>query len=132
MEALIHYSWPGNVRELINVVERAMLLCEGEQIRLIDLPDTIREPQDSLANDADRAVSAGSNLFGKPLETARREIIERFERAYLAHHLKHCAGRVGDTAKRIGIEPRSLFDKMKRCGLRKEDFRNAPSSIGSA
>jgi transcriptional regulator with PAS, ATPase and Fis domain len=45
LEALAHYSWPGNVRELINVIERAMLLCEGEQIRLADLPDTIRLPQ---------------------------------------------------------------------------------------
>jgi DNA-binding NtrC family response regulator len=131
MEALIHYSWPGNVRELINVIERAMLLCDGEQIHLIDLPDTIRSPHDGTAGHVDRAASAGASPFEKPLEAARREMIERFEKAYLAHHLKQCAGRVGDTAKRIGIEPRSLFDKMKRYGLRKEDFRNAVSVIDS-
>jgi DNA-binding NtrC family response regulator len=128
MEALVQYSWPGNVRELINVIERAMLLCEGEQIRLADLPDTIRSPD--AASLPDRGSLAGSP-FEKTLEAARREIIERFERAYLAHHLKQCAGRVGDTAKRIGIEPRSLFDKMKRYGFRKEDFRNPSSIVGS-
>ena len=129
MEALTHYSWRGNVRELINVIERAMLLCEGEQIRLIDLPDTIRSPHETPANPVDRGQSADVGSFEKPLEAARREMVDRFERAYLAHHLKHCAGRVGDTAKRIGIEPRSLFDKMKRYGLRKEDFRDAASII---
>lgn len=129
MEALTRYAWPGNVRELINVIERAMLLCEGEQIRLIDLPDTIRSPHDAAANPVDEADLVGGTVFDKPLESARREMIERFERAYLTHHLKHCAGRVGDTAKRIGIEPRSLFDKMKRYGLRKEDFRNAAWTV---
>jgi DNA-binding NtrC family response regulator len=124
MDALMHYSWPGNVRELINVIERAMLLCEGEQIRLADLPDTIRSPQTNLKSVADRADSTAGSPFEKPLQTARREVIERFEKLYLAHHLKHCGGRVGDTAQRIGIEPRSLFDKMKLYGLRKEDFRS--------
>jgi DNA-binding NtrC family response regulator len=131
MEALIRYSWPGNVRELINVIERAMLLCEGEEIRLLDLPDTIRSPHDASTSHVDRADSSGASPFAKPLEAARREMIERFERAYLAHHLKECGGRVGDTAKRIGIEPRSLFDKMKRYGLRKEDFRESASIAAS-
>lgn len=38
MQALCEYSWPGNVRELINVVERAVLLCEGDEVTLADLP----------------------------------------------------------------------------------------------
>jgi DNA-binding NtrC family response regulator len=88
------------------------------------LPDTIRSPQTTLKSVIDRSDSNDGNPFEKPLQTARREIIERFERSYLAHHLKQCGGRVGDTAKRIGIEPRSLFDKMKLYGLRKEDFRS--------
>jgi DNA-binding NtrC family response regulator len=41
LEAMREYEWPGNVRELINVVERAMLLCEGEQISVNDLPRSI-------------------------------------------------------------------------------------------
>jgi two-component system, NtrC family, response regulator AtoC len=132
MDALVRYAWPGNVRELINVIERAMLLCDGDEIRLADLPDTIRAPHESAAA-ADGPVeptgAAAGDLFDKPLEAARRHVIERFERAYLAHHLRQCAGRVSDTAKRIGIEPRSLFDKMKRYGLRKEDFREVASAL---
>ena len=124
MEALIRYSWPGNVRELINVIERAMLLCEGEQIRLCDLPDTIRSPGGEVMIVSEPADSSNTSPFEKPLPAARREVLERFERAYLAHNLKQCGGRVGETAKRIGIEPRSLFDKMKQYKMRKEDFRN--------
>ena len=41
MRALDRYPWPGNIRELINVVERSVLLCEGTQITLDDLPRTI-------------------------------------------------------------------------------------------
>jgi len=37
--------------------------------------------------------------------------------------LRQTAGRVGETARRAGIDPRSLYTKMRRHGLRKEDFR---------
>ena len=136
MEALLHYSWPGNVRG-IDQRHRAgnAVVRRRKKIRLADLPDTIRSPHDGVPSPSRPAAlfdSAGGSPFEKPLEAARREMIERFERAYLAHHLKHCAGRVGDTAKRIGIEPRSLFDKMKRYELRKEDFRGDASIVDSS
>lgn len=126
MEALVRYSWPGNVRELINVIERAMLLCEGEQIRLADLPDTIRSPETATASVSGRNETTGAPFakhLEQPLSAARRDVLDDFERVYLSHHLQQCGGRVGDTAKRIGVEPRSLFNKMKHHGLRKEDFR---------
>ena len=43
MDALLSYSWPGNVRELENVIERALVLAEGPQITLMDLPDHLRD-----------------------------------------------------------------------------------------
>jgi len=122
--ALMQYAWPGNVRELINVIERAMLLCDGEEIHLSDLPDIIRSPQTNRTAPAEAHTNAEEpRLLEQPYASAREAAIERFERLYLAHHLMHCRGRVGDTAKRIGIESRTLFNKMKQYGLRKEDFR---------
>ena len=93
----------------------------GAAAQLADLPDSIRSPHASAPI---RGDNTAANPFEKPLAAARQEVVERFECAYLAHHLKQCAGRINDTARRIGLEPRSLFGKMKRYGLRKEDFRN--------
>ncbi|MBN1557425.1 MAG: sigma-54-dependent Fis family transcriptional regulator [Lentisphaerae bacterium] len=129
MEALCEYAWPGNVRELINVLERALLLCEGPLITLEDLPDELAE-----------AESAGPSLLkpgsiplipdawlSRPLKAVRESAVEHVEKAYLGRLLAATEGRVGETARRAGIEPRSLFNKMKRYGLRKEDFRPGPA-----
>jgi len=44
MRLLLDYHWPGNIRELENVIERAVILCTGEQILATDLPSEVREP----------------------------------------------------------------------------------------
>lgn len=49
MRYLLDYPWPGNVRELENVIERAVILCNGEQILARDLPPEIREPAPAVA-----------------------------------------------------------------------------------
>ena len=46
------YSWPGNVRELENVIERAVVLCRTDTLRLEDLPETITESEGSSSNSA--------------------------------------------------------------------------------
>jgi len=129
LEALGEYSWPGNVRELINVIERAMLLCGGEKITLDDLPEAIRRSRHGRAGQG--ASRPGAWTFGevpsawldRPLREVRRGVVESLESAYLTSLLRETGGRVGETAERAGIQPRSLYEKMRRLGLRKEDFR---------
>jgi DNA-binding NtrC family response regulator len=58
-----------------------------------------------------------------PLQEARRRVVDDFERAYLRTLLEELAGNVGEVARRARINPRTLYDKMRRLGLRKEDFR---------
>lgn len=129
LQALCRYSWPGNVRELINVIERAMLLCNDDKISLADLPESIsgeselEHPQFSLSSITQEADFFSGEWLQKPLHEVRKDILERFEHTYLAGLLQLTGGRIGETAKRAGIQPRSLFDKMKRLGLRKEEFR---------
>jgi DNA-binding NtrC family response regulator len=130
MEALCQYDWPGNVRELMNVIERAMLLTDSENILPADLPITIS----GLSVDADAVfptpeaveeeqLTVPTAWLKQPLSEARRKLLAEFERAYLVGLLEATKGRVGETAERAGIQPRSLFEKMKRLGLRKEDYR---------
>jgi two-component system, NtrC family, response regulator AtoC len=125
MEALCSYAWPGNVRELINVLERAVLLCEHNEITVDDFPEEIAAGE----GDAGAVVLPcyaeliPDEWVSRPLKEIREAAIERFERAYLTKLLTLTGGRVGETARQAGMEPRSLFNKMKRYGLRKEDFR---------
>ncbi len=127
LQALIEYNWPGNVRELINVIERAVLLCEGERISRQDLPDVIARndtlPAPILVTpDADQGLPA--SWLQLPLKEAQQKLRDRFEQAYLVGLLQQTRGRVGETARRAGISSRSLYTRMLRLGLRKEDFRS--------
>lgn len=133
MKALLAYRWPGNVRELINVVERAALLCEGPLVEPGDLPVSIAAGAASDSRAAqltrgggtpqgDSAPSWGVRL-DRPWREVREALLREGERAYLVGLLQATGGRIGATATRAGLAERSLFEKMKRHGLRKEDFR---------
>lgn len=124
LEALSQYSWPGNVRELINIIERAMLLCEDDVITIDDLPQSITGCEEVSLQELSQSPEAfPEEWLQKPLKHARRDILEQFERSYLTSLLISTNGRVGEAAKRAGIDSRSLFDKMKQYGLNKKDFR---------
>ncbi len=125
MRALQGYAWPGNVRELINVIERAVLLCEGELITLEELPESTcgagSKPPDSVAGLS--LESTPGDWRGMTLTDARDAVIAEFERAYLTRLLQETRGQVGETAKQAGIDPRTLYNKMKLYGLKKKSFR---------
>ena len=129
LDALGDYAWPGNVRELINVIERAMLLADDDEIALEDLPAAIGHPHGPpaatfhIGPDAHTTFTIPEPWLADDLRAVRRRVVHSVERAYLAGLLQATGGRIGDTATRAGIDPRSLYDKMKAHGLRKEDFK---------
>ena len=128
IEALIRHDWPGNVRELINLIERAVLLAPENEIRVSDF-----RGGESWASSRDEAPSAlpraeGPRFEGcldKPLAEAREELSSAFEKDYLERTLTLCRGRVGEAARRSGVNERTLYAMMRRHGLRKEDFRRS-------
>ncbi|MDF1662133.1 MAG: sigma-54 dependent transcriptional regulator [Planctomycetota bacterium] len=128
LKACVQYDWPGNVRELINVVERAVLISEGELIQHEDLPDAIRN---SLGI---TEVRKNENLDGEPnyeswlhktLAEVRDEALDKLEKAYLDVQLKETKGNIGKTATRAGLDPRSVYSKMKKFGLNKADYKRS-------
>ncbi len=131
LEALERYDWPGNVRELINVIERAVLLGSGTRIELADLPPAIVGASSARpgAGPAGAAINGAStpahSLFDLSWSRARGQALTAFERAYFSKLLERTDGRVGAAARAAGIDPRSLYDKLQRLGLRKEEFRSA-------
>ena len=128
LEAMACYDWPGNVRELINVVERAMLLCNDSTITTADLPQIISQHSSPEPVVAPLLQSGNDAAFpeawlDRPWRQVRRMVVDRMELAYLDGLLTRTRGRIGPTADLAGIQPRSLFEKMRRLGLHKEAYK---------
>ncbi|MBM4147483.1 MAG: sigma-54-dependent Fis family transcriptional regulator [Lentisphaerae bacterium] len=123
LRRLVEYGWPGNVRELVNVLERAILLCEGRMIEPEDMPEEVNAavPQEVSVEGVGGWDTA--KWVDRPLREGREVFSQRFEKEYLAMLLQRTQGKVAETARMAGIEPRSLFSKMRKYGLRKQDFK---------
>ncbi len=137
MDSIVQYEWPGNVRELINVLERAMLLCDNDTIQITDLPEEISHCDKLLSGIASAAGDLSEfklppELLALPLKEVRERSLEAIERAYVSGLLKQCGGRIDKTAGSAGIGPRALYDKMKRLGLDKNDFKQQSQFQNSA
>ncbi|HEY2146172.1 MAG TPA: sigma-54 dependent transcriptional regulator, partial [Steroidobacteraceae bacterium] len=91
---LRNYPWPGNVGELKNLVQRVLILGSGEEIRLEEI-----ERELAVKQAVDEPL-VKQDLLALPLREAR----EQFERAYLQQQLLLCNGKVGQLAKRVGME----------------------------
>lgn len=126
LDALLAYGWPGNVRELINVVERAVLLADGPNIELVDLPIEMAAPVEttSIGRNQTRPMDDLESWLDQPLEAGRLAVVADFERRYFERLLERNRGQVGKTAEQAGIDPRTLYNKMQRLGLYKRDFKD--------
>ena len=107
---LRHYPWPGNVRELANLVEGLLASGKSDEVGLEELEAFL--PRASTAD----APLIERDLLSMPLREAR----EHFERAYLTEQLSLCGGKVGQLAKRVGMERTHLYRKLRALGV---DFR---------
>jgi DNA-binding NtrC family response regulator len=111
---LRNYPWPDNVRELKNLVRRLLMSDTDEDISLEEV-----EAEISGAAAEDEPL-VKQDLLALPLREAR----EQFERAYLQQQLVLCDGKVGQLAKRVGMERTHLYRKLRSLGV---DFK----SVGS-
>jgi DNA-binding NtrC family response regulator len=109
---LRNYPWPGNIRELKNLVQRLLIQGGSEEIRLEEI-----EREISSQSPVDEPL-VKQDLLALPLREAR----EHFERAYLTQQLQLCNGKVGQLAKRVGMERTHLYRKLRSLGV---DFRQA-------
>jgi DNA-binding NtrC family response regulator len=121
VEVLLRHTWPGNVRELINTLERAVLVCRGSMIGVNDLPRDVIAPAEPGESDA--LGKLPERLLEQPWAAVREEVLAKTERAYLDAVLRAAGGVIKDAAEQAGISPRSLYDKMKRHDLDKDDYR---------
>lgn len=98
---LMQHSWPGNVRELRNLAERYVLLGPAA------LDD-----------------SNGSGTGNIAARQTLAEMMDAYERSVLIDALNACQGSIKDTMVQLGIARKTLYDKMKKHGLDKSQFKD--------
>jgi DNA-binding NtrC family response regulator len=132
LDALKRYSWPGNIRELENVLERAVVLAEGDSIVLHDLPREVLEGRSHPAKSASprsftepkprggsgrervaEPIVVGATAFGRGMldEFAEREAIE--------DALRTASGNKAEAARALGIPRSTLFSKLRKYRINK-------------
>src|SRR6202167_5250073 len=116
------YDWPGNIRELQNVIERAVILCEGDALFV----DETWLPRKSIKQ-------SGRQVFGaNGLSEEKREFADR-ERKAIEAALAECQGRVSGprgAAAKLGIPHQTLESKIASLGIDKRLFKVRPSKTG--
>ncbi len=105
LERFDSYAWPGNVRELRNVVERAVLFCQGGRITREHLPASVR-------NGATPPGSAEHD----PVLTLE-EAVKRAEATAIRAALEAAHSRRAEAAELLGVSRKTLWDKMKQLGV---------------
>jgi DNA-binding NtrC family response regulator len=111
---LRNYPWPDNIRELKNLTRRLLLTGSDDDISLEEA-----EGEVSAATPVDEPL-VKQDLLSLPLREAR----EQFERTYLQQQLILCDGKVGQLAKRVGMERTHLYRKLRALGV---DFKSISS-----
>jgi two-component system, NtrC family, response regulator AtoC len=118
LDLLSSYPWPGNIRELENVVERAVLFCDGPKLRAQDLPPEVRGALTAAqmpVTDADLEAALASE---GGLKEHVKVAMSRLERELVGRALSQTNGNVTHAARLLKISRKGLQLKMKELGLR--------------
>jgi Nif-specific regulatory protein len=100
IDMLIRYHWPGNVRELENVIERAVIVCDGPAIHGRHLPPTLQTPE-------------GTEAFSGTLKAA----VERLEADLLVDALKSARGSVAEATRLLASTERIVRYKLRKYAI---------------
>jgi DNA-binding NtrC family response regulator len=96
MQQMMQYQWPGNVRELEHTVERAVLLCRGEEI----------EPANLAVAPARSAAPSFDNMS-----------IDEVESLLIRKVLRRCDGNISQAAEALGLSRAALYRRIEKYGL---------------
>jgi DNA-binding NtrC family response regulator len=103
--ALARHAWPGNVRELRNYLEQLVILRKPPEL------------DESAAPAEPTAASPFAPLLTLPMRAAKEQLLERFERDYIAQALERAGGNVAEAARWAGVDRGTLFRAIRRYGL---------------
>jgi len=101
MRILLNYSWKGGIRELENVIERALILCEGEYITKKDLPPNMTDIE-----------------FESETPDRMKDAVAAFEKKHIVSILKRTENNKEEAAKILDISLSSLYRKMDELNIK--------------
>jgi two-component system response regulator GlrR len=107
LEKLIGYRWPGNVRELVNLLERAVLLAEGNVV------------------DVEHIAFGGATAAAEAMPVAYRDAKAKFEYDYYSQLLRTAGGNISLAAKLGQKTRKEIYDALRRVGLDLAPYRDS-------
>ncbi len=115
IDALSSYSWMGNVRQLRNCLERAVLLCDGGEIKTKDLPPEVihRISDSSVSVSYNTPQQNGSTSFQNSAPSNLKDV----ERQQIITALEQTGWHRGKTAELLGISPSTLYRRLREYEL---------------
>jgi DNA-binding NtrC family response regulator len=114
LRLLVDHDWPGNVRQLENVIERALVNCRGH----------VLVPEDLAFLDHDRDARNGWTApYGITLAEMEKRMIETA--------LRRSSGNIKASARMLGIDRSTLYDKMHRLGIERPTGAEHPAALDS-
>ncbi|MDX1563934.1 MAG: sigma-54 dependent transcriptional regulator [Phycisphaeraceae bacterium] len=102
--ALMQYDWPGNVRQLLNTIQNMVVVAEGPQITMADVPAEVRR-SGKASGESDLGSLAGLSL-------------DQIEKQAIRNTLRLTGGNREQAAKLLGIGERTLYRKLKEFDLK--------------
>ncbi len=108
MSVLLGYAWPGNVRELINVISHVLTFSEGQDIDVVHLPPRLQGQNNGSP------VPFNEHLSYKD---AKEQVLNAFEREYIASVLRRCEGNISRAARESGLHRKSIERLVKKYSL---------------
>jgi DNA-binding NtrC family response regulator len=112
LSLLEQHQWPGNIRELRNVVERAVILCDGDAVSLRDLPEYIRE-QERLGQKIHTATGYKA-MHGQWLESQGKQ--------YLMALLRRHEGNISAVSREAQLSRKSVYELLRRFEIDAREF----------
>ncbi len=109
MTFFLRYHWPGNVRELRNIIERMVVLTEGDCLTMETMPPELKH---NKANFRDLLTSARSLSESKCI----------LEKELIVNTLAECGGNKARAALRLGVPRSSLYYRIKKLGIQEQEY----------